>query len=156
MVGAPVPEPSRRIERFRWWHIDQVLRLEADLFGADAWTDAMLWSELAAGHRYRVVLDGDAVVGYAGLAMADDEAWVNNIAVSADHQRRGIGAALLNDMISHAVSVGARTILLEVAADNGPAQAMYEMFDFESIAVRRNYYAATGQDAIIMRRRLTA
>ncbi|CAM3345980.1 [Ribosomal protein bS18]-alanine N-acetyltransferase [Stackebrandtia soli] len=142
------------IERFRWWHIPDVLPIEAELFTVDAWTAAMFWSELAAGHYYRAALDGDTLVGYAGLALSDDEAWVNNIAVAGAHQRRGIGAALLRDLLDHAVDNGVGTALLEVATDNGPAQAMYEAFGFDGIAVRRNYYAATGKDALIMRARL--
>ena len=37
-----------------------------------------------------------------------------------------------------------------MAANNEPAQALYRRFGFLPAGVRKNYYAATGQDAIVM------
>ena len=33
---------------------------------------------------------------------------------------------------------------------NAPAQALYRRFGFAPVGVRKNYYAETGEDAIIM------
>jgi ribosomal-protein-alanine N-acetyltransferase len=146
-----------RIQRFRWWHIEAVLPIEADLFGAERWTAGMFWNELANGHHYLVALDdgGDdagPVVGYAGLAVvAPDEAWVQNIAVRRDAQRRGVGRALLESLLAHAAERGASSVLLEVAADNAPAQKLYAAYGFEPIGVRRGYYQPSNTDALIMR-----
>ena len=63
-------DPAVKIERMRWWHIAELLPIEADLFGPERWSAGMFWNELANGHYYRVALDGVAVVGYAGLAFA--------------------------------------------------------------------------------------
>ena len=145
------------IQRFRWWHIEAVLPIEADLFGAERWTAGMFWNELANGHHYLVALDaagGDPgrVVGYAGLAVvAPDEAWVQNIAVRREAQRRGIGRALLESLLAYAAGQGARSVLLEVAADNAPAQKLYAAYGFEPIGVRRGYYQPSNTDALIMR-----
>src|SRR5262245_7393654 len=136
----------------RWWHIDQVLPIERDLFGVEQWTAAMFWNELANGHRYQVVLDGDEVVGYAGLAInPPDEGWINNIAVRRDRQRSGIGRALLDDLIGEATRRGVRHLLLEVAADNAPAQHLYVRYGFEAVGVRRGYYQPSNTDAVVMR-----
>jgi len=83
---------SFRIERFRWWHITEVMPLEEDLFGAEKWSEWMFWNELAGGHFYRIALDDDeAIAGYGGLAVtASDEAWVQNLAVRRDVQRHNI------------------------------------------------------------------
>jgi ribosomal-protein-alanine N-acetyltransferase len=37
-----------------------------------------------------------------------------------------------------------------VRASNTPAQALYRRFGFAPVGVRRNYYAETGEDAIVM------
>lgn len=143
-----------RLSRFRWWHIDQVLPIEADLFGAERWSPAMFWNELANGHHYLVATDADGtVLGYAGLTVAaPDEAWVQNIAVRRDAQRRGIGRLLLEALLAEADRRGARSTLLEVAADNGPAQRLYATYGFEPIGVRRGYYQPSNTDALVMRR----
>ncbi|MGN9810909.1 ribosomal protein S18-alanine N-acetyltransferase [Micromonospora sp. BQ11] len=143
-----------RLERFRWWHIDEVLPVEADLFGAEQWSAAMFWNELANGHHYLVAVDDDGtVLGYAGLTAAPpDEAWVQNIAVRRDAQRRGIGRLLLEALLAEAARLGARSTLLEVAADNGPAQKLYASYGFEIIGVRRGYYQPSNTDALVMQR----
>ncbi|OKI68998.1 ribosomal protein S18-alanine N-acetyltransferase [Micromonospora sp. CB01531] len=143
-----------RLGRFRWWHIDQVLPLEADLFGAEQWSPAMFWNELANGHFYLVATDADgSVLGYAGLLVAPpDEAWVQNIAVRRDAQRRGIGRALLEALLAEAARRGVRSTLLEVAADNAPAQRLYATYGFEPIGVRRGYYQPSNTDALVMQR----
>ncbi|MGN9766022.1 ribosomal protein S18-alanine N-acetyltransferase [Micromonospora sp. SD12] len=144
---------SVRLERFRWWHVDEVLPIEADLFGAEQWSAAMFWNELANGHFYLVATDDGEVLGYAGLAVAPpDEAWVQNVAVRRDAQRRGVGRLLLEALLAEAARLGARSTLLEVAADNAPAQKLYATYGFEPIGVRRGYYQPSNTDALVMQR----
>ena len=139
--------------RLRWWHIDDVLAVEADLFGAEQWSAAMFWNELANGHHYLVALDDEALVGYGGLAVSGPgEAWVNNIAVRRDHQRQGIGRRLLEALLEQARDHEARTVLLEVAADNKPAQTLYDTYGFAIVGRRRGYYQPSNTDALVMRR----
>ena len=142
------------IERFRWWHVEDAVPIEADLFGPERWTAAMFWNELANGHHYLVALDGAVeVVGYAGLAVvAPGEAWVQNIAVRRYAQRGGVGRALLEALLAHAAERDARAVLLEVAADNAPAQKLYAAYGFEPVGVRRGYYQPSNTDALVMRR----
>ena len=138
------------IERFRWWHIAEVLPIEEDLFGAEKWSAAMFWNELAQRHFYLVARDGGNVVGYAGLAVVGpDEAWVQNIAVRREAQRRGIGRRLLEALLEEA---GKRKVLLEVAVDNAAAQRLYATHDFEPVGVRRGYYQPSNTDALVMMR----
>ncbi|MEV0000908.1 ribosomal protein S18-alanine N-acetyltransferase [Micromonospora sp. NPDC050980] len=143
-----------RLSRFRWWHVDEMLPIEADLFGAEQWTPGMFWNELANGHFYLVATDDDgSVAGYAGLAVAPpDEAWVQNIAVRRDAQRRGVGRLLLEALLAEAARRGVRSTLLEVAADNAPAQRLYAGYGFEPIGVRRGYYQPSNTDALVMQR----
>jgi ribosomal-protein-alanine N-acetyltransferase len=141
------------VERFRWWHVDQVAPIEADLFGADQWSAGMFWNELASGHYYLVAMDGDELLGYAGLAVNQpQEAWVQNIAVRRDAQRRGIGRTLLEALLAEAARQRVRRVLLEVAVDNAPAQKLYAEYGFEAVAVRRGYYQPSNTDALVMAR----
>jgi [ribosomal protein S18]-alanine N-acetyltransferase len=139
------------IERLRWWQIDDLLPIEVDLFGDEAWTAAMFWNELANGHHYLVATEDDgSVLGYAGLAVGQDEAWINKNAVRRDAQRRGIGRTLLEALINEARRSGVHQILLEVAADNAAAQHLYAAEGFDAIGLRKGYYQPSNTDAVIM------
>jgi len=139
--------------RLRWWHIEELLPIEVDLFGAEQWSASMFWNELAHGHFYLIERDDHGVAAYAGLALsAPDEAWVNNIAVRRDRQRQGLGRALLEALLAEADRRGVHTVLLEVAADNAPAQKLYARHGFDVVGVRRGYYQISRKDALVMRR----
>ena len=138
------------VERFRWWHIDEALPIEEDLFGAEKWSAAMFWNELAQRHFYLVAEQDEKVAGYAGLAIVDqEESWVQNIAVDRRAQRGGIGRQLLEALLAEA---GKRKVLLEVAVDNAPAQRLYAGYDFEPVGIRRGYYQPSNTDALVMMR----
>ncbi|GAA4201310.1 ribosomal protein S18-alanine N-acetyltransferase [Actinocatenispora rupis] len=142
------------IDRLRWWHIRELLPIEEDLFGAERWSAAMFWNELASGHYYRIAREDGEIVGYAGLAVTGpDEAWVQNIAVRRDRQHAGIGRALLSDLLAEAARRGATRVLLEVAVDNEPAKRLYERYGFVPVGVRKGYYQPSNTDALVMERR---
>jgi ribosomal-protein-alanine N-acetyltransferase len=139
------------IERLRWWHIDELLPIEADLFGEERWSAAMFWNELAAGHHYLVATSAGRVDGYAGLAVnPPDEGWVQNIAVRREAQRGGLGRTLLEALLAEARTRGVRRTLLEVAVDNVAAQKLYADYGFEPIGLRRGYYQPSNTDALVM------
>jgi ribosomal-protein-alanine N-acetyltransferase len=139
-----------RLTRFRWWHIAEVLPIEEDLFGAEKWSAAMFWNELAQRHFYLVAEENEKVLGYAGLSIVDqEESWVQNIAVDRRAQRGGLGRQLLEALLAEA---GKRKVLLEVAVDNAPAQRLYAAYDFEPVGLRRGYYQPSNTDAVVMMR----
>jgi [ribosomal protein S18]-alanine N-acetyltransferase len=141
-----------RVERFRWWHIADVMRIEEDLFGAEKWSAAMFWNELAQRNFYIVAVDDDDLLGYAGLAVTQDEAWVQNIAVRRTAQRRGVGREMLESLLAEAARREIKQTLLEVAVDNEPAQRLYATYDFEPVGIRRGYYQPSNTDALVMMR----
>lgn len=141
----------------RWWDVEPALPLEADLFGAEAWSAETWWAELAAPGRHYLVAhdDAGALVGYAGVLVGGADADVMTIAVSSTAQGHGHGGVLLRALLDLAAERGARQVLLEVRADNLPAQRLYERHGFRRIAVRRGYYRTPegSVDAWVMRRR---
>lgn len=145
-----------RLEALRWWHLAALADLDAQLFDPDVWSAETFWSELAAPGRWYVVATLDEqIVGYAGLAVTGTEADVQTIAVAPAAQGRGLGRRLLTALVDQARQQQARTLLLEVRADNEVAQSLYRSTGFERIAVRRGYYQPGNIDAHIMRRLLT-
>src|SRR5436309_260108 len=105
----------------RWWDVEAVQALDAEVFGATAWSAAMFWSELAAGEsRWYVVAETSdgALAGYGGLLAGGSEADVQTLAVAPLLQGRGVGTLLLRALTAEAARRGATSLLLEVRADN--------------------------------------
>lgn len=122
--------------------------LEQVLFDIDdPWSPAAFLEALAAGHHYLSAREGDALVGYVGLARAGREAEIHTLAVDPAYQRRGIGRALLRAVLDHAVGA---TVFLEVRTDNKSAIQLYRSEGFDVIGIRRRYYRSSGADAFTM------
>ncbi|USY23484.1 ribosomal protein S18-alanine N-acetyltransferase [Nocardiopsis exhalans] len=139
--------------------VPAVLELERALFPLDAWSEGMLRDELAeTATRHYVVAEatepgsgaGGPIVGYAGLRFVPPEGDVQTMAVAETAWGRGIGRALLTELLAQAEARGVTHMFLEVRSDNPRAQDLYTRFGFEAIGVRRGYY--NGADAIVMRR----
>jgi ribosomal-protein-alanine N-acetyltransferase len=142
----------------RWWDIEQLIPIEADLFGVDAWSAETFWGELAGipeSRWYRAAVDGDEIVGYVGLAVVDGSGDVQTIAVRRDRHGTGLGGVLLDVLLTEAQNRGCSEVILEVRADNTPAIALYEKRSFVRIAERPRYYQ-DGVAALILRREFTA
>jgi ribosomal-protein-alanine N-acetyltransferase len=132
--------------------IPAVHELEVRLFPVDAWPVQMFVDELSQPEtrRYLIAETPDGIIGYAGLMCIEPIADVQTIAVIPEYEGKGIGTALLTELINESRRRGAADVLLEVRADNPRAQQLYRRFGFEQIHVRRNYYR-DGVDALIMR-----
>ena len=148
---------SVELTRMRWWHVAELMPVERELFAPQAWSERLFWSELGQldTRHYLVAIDGERVVGYAGLCDYPDEAFVQTMAVAPSAQGRGVGARLLVALLEEAGRRGSRTVSLEVRADNAPAQRLYTRHGFARSGVRRGYYAG-GVDALVLTRRSVA
>ena len=135
--------------------IPAVHELERRLFPVDAWPLQMFVAELAQAEtrRYVVAELAGQIVGYAGLMCIRPIADVQTIAVVPEQEGKGIGSALLTELIRESLLRRAEDVLLEVRADNPRAQQLYRRYGFEQIHVRPRYYR-DGVDALIMRLRL--
>lgn len=78
--------------------------------------------------------------GFALLRVVLDEAEILTIAVATSAQGQGHGARLLDKALAQAKARGAARILLEVAADNAPARALYARAGFRQTGLRKGYY----------------
>lgn len=138
--------------------------LEAELFpGDDPWSVGVFRAEFALPYTIFVgaVTSGDGeteedfgkLVGYGGIAMmgtpTDPEFEVHTIGVDPAWQRRGIGRALLTELLQLPDAADAE-VFLEVRTDNEPAIRMYESFGFARQGLRKNYYRPSGADAYTM------
>ena len=134
--------------------IPAVMVLEEELFAPDTWTRSMYLEELSMTdtRSYTVAVDGDEVVGYAGLIAYPDEAHVATIGVTGSRQGEGIGGRLLDALLAEADRRGSPEVLLEVRANDEATQRLYRRRGFTPIGVRPRYYVLSGEDALVMRR----
>ena len=140
-------------------HLGQIMLLEHECFGKDAWAEETMRFELLADHTRYFVLEIDGkLLGYAGLSKVpgSEQADVQTIAVDAALRGQGFGRKLMDRLLTEARTLHANEIFLEVRADNLVAQNLYESLGFEHIDTRKRYYQPDNVDAWIMRARLSA
>ena len=135
--------------------LDVIVEVEAALF-SEPWSRRLYVTELRGEDRcyFAATQDGE-FAGWAGLAILAGEAHIMTIATLPAFQRRGVGRLLLAALIEAATAFQCDRMLLEVAATNTAAQALYRSAHFAPVGVRRNYYASTGDDALVMVRTLS-
>ncbi|HUW00458.1 MAG TPA: ribosomal protein S18-alanine N-acetyltransferase [Gallionella sp.] len=136
--------------------IDAVFAIEQAV-QAYPWTRGNFADVLQNGCFCRVDEAGGAIRGYAVLMPVMDEAELLNIGVAADQQRKGVGRAMLLEMLDMACGKNMIRVYLEVRASNTAALALYRSAGFVGIGLRKGYYrnAGGGDDAITMACRLT-
>lgn len=152
MAAEPVAVPLEvRILAMRRRHLRAVMRIESRVYPVP-WSMSLFLSELAlrSTRAYYVAYVGRQLVGYAGLMMTLDDGHVTTIAVDPAWHRHHIGSRLMLAVVREALRRGATSLTLEVRLSNRAAQNMYRRFGFRPVGVRKNYYAETKEDALVM------
>jgi ribosomal-protein-alanine N-acetyltransferase len=132
-------------------HLRSVMRIEAQVYPRP-WSLPLFLSELnlRTSRLYYVARVNGVVVGYCGVMLVEGDGHITNIAVDRAWQRHQIGTRLLLNAARQSLAHGATRLTLEVRMSNQGAQAMYRRFGFEPAGVRKNYYAESREDALIM------
>lgn len=90
------------------------------------------------------------VVGFAVASLVAPEAELENIAVSPEAQRRGIGRLLLSELAGELKQSGIETLHLEVRISNSAAIGLYKSSGFNETGRRPRYYSDPVEDALLM------
>lgn len=116
------------------------------------WTKESFINELTTNKfaNYSVVEVGGKIVGYAGMWMILDEAHITNVAIHPDYRGQKLGELMMRYLIAVAKNLGATSMTLEVRLSNQVARNLYRKLDFKEQGIRKNYYADTMEDALIM------
>ncbi len=130
--------------------LDEVVALEAEIFSMP-WSRAGFAASLTTGNGIFLVAKEDGkVVGYCGMTASIDEGEITNVAVAPAARRRGVGEALIQEMICEGGRRGITRIVLEVRVSNEGAIRLYEKNGFVWVGVRRGFYEKPREDAGIM------
>jgi [ribosomal protein S18]-alanine N-acetyltransferase len=120
---------------------------------SEAWTATQCLSALAIpGSRLLLAKLGNEIAGFALSRWVLESEELLMIGVAPDYRRRGIGSALLNEMIRLARQENREQLFLEVR-DGNAAHIFYSAIGFQPIGRRKQYYKGkNGQfsDAITM------
>ncbi len=122
--------------------LSRVAKLHAECFPDDAWNSSSLATVLAmpgADGRIGYGEDG-APCGVLLDQCLGPEGEILTLGVARAWRRRGVARVLLHDLVARARAGGTQRLLLEVAADNTAAVALYTAFGFARQGIRRNYY----------------
>lgn len=144
-------EEESMIRRMQEQDIDAVTAIEQEIF-SKPWSKKSFLDAIQSAHTiYLAAEEKTGIMGYCGIWLSGESADLCNMAVVPSCRRRGIGKGLLSEAIRLSIERGAEEIFLEVRESNHPAIVLYEKTGFERIGIRKGYYHAPTEDAIIMR-----
>ena len=139
-----------RITDAEEWMLPQLEELEKLCFSLP-WTIEQLRSQLPDEHHiFLTALEGEHLLGYVGMMYVLDEGYISNVAVAPEARRKGIGDALIEELMRRAELLGLAFVTLEVRQSNAPAASLYEKHGFTAVGKRKNYYDLPREDAVLM------
>ena len=119
------------------------------------WTEALFLRELEMPHSvHRVAEAKEQLLGYIISWLTPPEAMIMSLASHPEFRRQGLGRALLEDTFRIFLEHHIETAWLEARTSNLAAQDLYTGFGFSEAYRRRGYYQDTGEDAIVMMKRV--
>lgn len=144
-------EKNIRIRRAQIADVEMIWFIEKSSF-SKPWSKEAFINEFTTNKfAYYYCLDiGDKMVGYAGMWIILDEAHITNVAIHPDYRGNKLGKLLMSYLIAAAKRLGADSMTLEVRVSNTIAQNLYRKLNFQEQGIRKNYYADTMEDALIM------
>ena len=132
-------------------YLDALCALEEQCFSSP-WTRGQLRANLPDGqHELLLALDGDGkLLGYVGMMTVLDEGYIGNVAVDPAARRQGIGGALIEELLDRSRKRGLAFVTLEVRESNLAARGLYAGRGFVPVGLRKNYYTAPKENAVLM------
>jgi ribosomal-protein-alanine N-acetyltransferase len=130
--------------------LDEVMAIERTSF-KHPWSSHFFLEELQVACARSILAHiSGKIVGYTLFWFLPEEVDIHNIAVDTSFRRRGIGQALLQQVVEEARRRNSSRVTLEVRVSNIPAQKLYESVGFIRTGVRKGYYSDDGEDAVLM------
>jgi ribosomal-protein-alanine N-acetyltransferase len=138
-----------KIRRLREEDAAALSVIEAEAFSMPWHAEDFLRMVREADALYLVAEENGKVLGSAGMRIILEEGDIDNVVVAKEARGRGIGKALLAELLREGKQAGCTAFTLEVRAGNAPAIALYEGAGFVSEGIRPGFYDLPKEDAII-------
>lgn len=148
-LAASLAVPALTVRPMRAEDAGALAAIEKACF-AHPWSETALREETDNPAACFVVAEREGEpVGYAGMHMAGDEGFLDNVAVSPACRRCGVASALLDALIAAGREQSLARLTLEVRPSNTPALALYEKKGFTRDGIRPGFYRDPAEDAAI-------
>ncbi len=133
---------SAELQPIREADLVRLAELHAICFPDDAWNSSALATVLAMpGSDGRVFRSASGEpLGLVLDQCLGSDGEILTLGVAPASRRRGVARVLLDDLVGRARATRVQRLLLEVAADNLAALALYQSVGFARLGTRRNYY----------------
>ena len=139
-----------KIEKMTKEHLESVYIIETECF-SHPWSKQSLENELNNDTSlFWVATENNDVIGYIGMSVVIDEGYIFNVAVSETYRKKGVGSALINELVTYGKKNNLCFITLEVRESNINAQSLYSKFGFIKVGERKNYYSEPKENAILL------
>jgi GNAT superfamily N-acetyltransferase len=114
-----------------------ISQAQIDAMLADRYAPQRIRAQLDNPHQiWRVAKQGPVLVGFAHALLDETGCKIDKLYVHPDHQRGGIGAALLQKIEDWARSQEARRLWLQVNRGNAQAIRAYQKYGFQIVESR--------------------
>jgi len=141
-------------------YLEEVIELDNLCFGG-------LWSldgykrEINSPNSELLILtqkikEQEKIIGLGCFWAILEEAHLTILAIHPDFQGQGLGKLLLSNLLELAQKRGLERATLEVGENNEKALNLYQKFGFKIAGRRKKYYQATGEDALILWKKLSS
>ena len=134
--------------------ISQVMQIERISFSTP-WSETCFYKEMHKARAIsRVAVLRELIIGYSVGEYVIDEGHILDLAVHPHYRSMHVATTLVEDIIKEFCSFMCRFIYLEVRASNHTALMLYRNLGFIDVGIRKWYYIAPKEDAVIMMREL--
>ena len=134
--------------------LDEILAIETSSFSKPWGRDVFMRELEIPISRNLVAIVSKArhneIAGYMTYWVVAGEVQVHKICVREDFRKSGVASSLMAEMIRLSDGEGVGLCTLEVGRSNEGAKQLYEKFGFEVTDIRPQYYAESGDDAMIL------
>ena len=131
-------------------NLEQVCEIENHTFSAP-WS--FLSYQQAISNRNNIFLvaeENGEILGYCGCLGVIGEGQITNVAVKKEYRGQNIGFQLMERLLKDGEKKGIQAFTLEVRVSNYNALKLYDRLGFSREGIRKNYYTAPREDAVIM------
>ena len=133
--------------------VPALLAIERVAPSAAHWT-ADQYARLVESGVVLVSEEAEKISGFVCAKIVAGDWEIENMVVDQQNRRRGIGDALLGELLRRPKREAGSAVWLEVREANQAARRLYEKHGFRETGRRRGYYKNPDEDAVLYEHRL--